>query len=127
MNQTDNKKILIIEDDKDFLWLLKQGFENQGFLMMYAKDGQEGLDIAQKEKPDLMVVDIDLPKMDGISMAKKIKEHGLNPIVIFLTNLNDAKHVSEAMGLAGQSDYIIKSDMHIEDIVRRVKDKLGLK
>ncbi len=138
MNQTNNppshkamdgqsKKILIVEDDKDFLWILRQGFDNQGLSIIYAMDGEEGLAIAEKEKPDLIVIDILLPKMDGISMAKKIKEKGVKSQMIFLTNLNDPEHISEAINVAGEADYIVKSDMHIDAIVARVKDKLGVK
>ncbi len=127
MNQAPNKKILIVEDDKDFLWLLKQSFGNQGFSLASAFDGQEGLALAEKEKPDLIIIDILLPKMDGISMAKKIREKGIKSQMIFLTNLKDEEHISEAIDVAGAADYIIKADMHIADIVSRVKDKLGVK
>ncbi|MDO8486102.1 MAG: response regulator [Candidatus Staskawiczbacteria bacterium] len=122
-----NKKILIIEDDKDFLWILRQGFENQGIKIVYAQDGEEGLTMAEKEKPDLMIIDIMLPKIDGITLAKKIKEKGIKSKMIFLTNLNDAEHMSQAIEVAGETDYILKSDLHIEQIVSRVKDKLGIR
>jgi len=121
------KKVLIVEDNEDFLFLLKQGFQKQKMSLVYAMDGQEGLELAEKEKPDLIIIDIDLPMMDGIQMAKKIKEKGLNPAIIFLTNLTDEEHVSKAMEAAGATDYIIKADVHMEDIVARVKEKISLK
>ncbi len=126
MNQ-NKKKVLVVEDNKDFIWLLKQGFEHQDVSLVYALDGEEGLAMAEKEKPDLIIIDILLPKMDGIAMAKKIKEKEIKSQMIFLTNLKDEEHVSEAIGVEGSADYIIKSDMHVNDIVARVKDKLGLK
>ena len=126
MNQI-NKKVLIVEDDKDFLWLLKQGFGNQGLLMQYAEDGEAGLAAAEKEKPDLILIDILLPKMSGIEMAKKIKEKGIVSQMIFLTNLKDEQHISEAIDAAGGADYIVKSEIHINDIVARVRDKLNIK
>jgi len=121
-----NKKILIVEDNKEYLWLLRQSFDNQSFAVLYALDGQEGLDMAQKEKPDLIIADIQLPKMDGIAMAKNIKEKGINCQIIFLTNFNDSMHISDAINAVGQTDYIVKADVHIDAIVDRVKSKLGI-
>lgn len=121
------KKVLIVEDDKDFLWLLRQSFDTSGLAVVYAIDGEEGLEMAKKEKPDLMLIDILLPKFDGITMAKKIKESGVNSQMVFLTNLRDPEHISEVMNIAAGADYIVKSDMHIDAIVERVKNKLGVK
>jgi len=121
------KKVLIVEDDKDFLWLLRQSFDTKDLSVFYAEDGEGGLEIAKKEKPDLILIDILLPKMSGIEMAKKIKEAGFEPQMIFLTNLKDPQHISEVMNVAIGADYIVKSDMHIDAIVERVKSKLGIK
>lgn len=120
-----SKKVLIVEDDKDFLWILRQNFEHQDFALSYALDGEQGFAMAQTEKPDLMVVDILLPNMDGIDMVKKLAERGIKPQIIFLTNLNDSDHISRALETAGQTDYFIKSDVHMDAIVERVKQKLG--
>src|SRR3989344_6963680 len=127
MNETNNKKIIIVEDNKDFMWLLTHGFTKHGLPVIGAADGQEGLQMAKKEHPDLMIIDILLPKMDGIAMAKAIREEGIKTKMIFLTNLKDAEHVSQAIDVAGNADYIIKSDTNIEAIVKRVKEKLGIK
>lgn len=121
------KKVLIVEDDKDFLWLLRQSFDAKNFSVFYAVDGEEGLETAKKEKPDLILIDILLPKMDGIAMAKKIKEAGIEAQMIFLTNFKDSQHISEVMNVAVGADYIVKSDMHIDAIVDRAKNKLGIK
>lgn len=121
------KKVLIVEDDKDFLWLLRQSFDAKNFSVFYAVDGEEGLETAKKEKPDLILIDILLPKIDGIAMAKKIKEAGIEAQMIFLTNFKDPQHISEVMNVAVGADYIVKSDMHIDAIIERVKDKLGIK
>jgi len=121
------KKVLIVEDDKDFLWLLRQSFDTKDLSVFYAEDGEGGLEIEKKEKPDLILIDILLPKMSGIEMAKKIKEAGFEPQMIFLTNLKDPQHISEVMNVAIGADYIVKSDMHIDAIVERVKSKLGIK
>lgn len=126
MSEKTNKKILIVEDDKDFLWLLKQNFEGYPFSVVYADDGEKGLSMAEEEKPDLIIIDIVLPKLDGISMAKKIKEKGIKSQMIFLTNLKDAEHISKALEAAGETDYIVKADIRLDAIVDRVKKKLGI-
>jgi len=123
MKKTD-KKVLLVEDDKDYLWLLRQNFDSEGIPVIYALDGEQGLEMAKKEKPDLIVVDILMPKMDGIEMAKKIKENGINAQIIFLTNLKDEAHISQAVEALDETDYIIKSDVHIDQIVARVREKL---
>ena len=122
-----SKKVLIVEDDKDFLWILRESFNNQGLLMFYALDGEEGLAMAEKEKPDLIIIDILLPKMDGIAMAQKIKEKDISSQMIFLTNLKDQDHIIKVLEAAGEVDYLVKADTRIDTIISRVKSKLGVK
>ena len=122
-----NKKILIVEDDKDFLWILEQGFMNKGMEVIHAKDGQEGLAMAESEKPDLIIMDIQLPKMDGVATAKAIKEKGIKSQIIFLTNFNDAEHISQAVETIHETDYLVKSNVHVDQIVDLVKKKLDIK
>ncbi len=121
-----NKKILIVEDDKDFLWILRQSFISEGFSVVYALDGPEGLELAKKEKPDLVLLDILMPTMDGITMAKKLRESEPDVRIIFLTNLAGAENINKAIEI-DKSDYIVKSETHVNEIVARVKDRLGLK
>jgi DNA-binding response OmpR family regulator len=122
-----SKKILIVEDDKDFMWILKQNFSNQPFSVLFAEDGEKGLSTAEKENPDLILIDISMPKMNGIEMAKKIKEKGIKSQMIFLTNLKDENHISQAMELTGGADYIVKADVPVASIVSRVISKLEAK
>ncbi len=122
-----HKKILIVEDDKSFLWILRQSFEAEGFSVIFASDGESGLDMAEKEKPDLILADILLPKIDGITMAKKIREKDPKQQIIFLTNLKDIEHIGEAVEIGKEADYIIKSDMHIDQIIDVVKKRLDIK
>ena len=122
-----NRKILIVDDEDSVLVPLKDVFSEAGFDVVLAKDGQEGLASAQKEKPNIMIVDIKMPKMDGIEMTKKLKEAGISIPTIFLTALKDATHIADAMeSYRPDSDYIIKSDISLEDIVKRAKTKLGI-
>jgi len=125
MNKID-KKILIVEDDKAFLWILKQAFDEAGFNVVFGQDGQEGVKMAQTEHPDLILLDILMPRMNGIETAKEIKKMGITTPIIFLTNVSDLKQMSKAVEVTS-SDYIIKSDVPIDKIVSRVKEKLGVK
>lgn len=127
MQDKIDKKILLVEDDKNFLWIIREGLSAAGFNIVYAQDGQEGLQKAQEEKPDLILLDIMLPKMDGITVAQNLKEKGITAKIIFLTNLKDVEHISQAMETDKNTDYIIKSDLHLDQIIARVKDKLGIK
>jgi len=124
--ETINKKILIVEDDKEYLWIMRQSLEDENLTIVYAGDGEEGLKMAEKEKPDLILLDIIMPKMDGIEMAKKLKEKGIKSKVMFLTNVKDEKKISDAIEVVKETEYIVKADLHIDQIVKRVKSKLGL-
>jgi len=67
-----------------------------------------------------------MPKMDGIQMIKKLKEEGINTPIMFLTNVNDEKRISEVMEMGGANvDYIVKTDVRIGDIIERIKKKLS--
>jgi DNA-binding response OmpR family regulator len=118
-------KILIVEDDEDFLSILKTKFTAEGFSVVTAKDGEEGIRVAEKEKPDLIFTDVLMPKMDGITMAKKLKEKNIKSQIMFLTNLKGKLPV--AGGIVEETDYIIKSDFHLDQIVAKVKERLGIK
>ncbi len=117
------KKILVVDDEKNFLWIFKQSLSSAGFVVFTAENGESAIQIAQKENPDMILLDIMMPGIDGIETAKKIKELGIKCPIMFLTNLKDEEHISQAMEL-GTSEYIVKSDRHIDDIVAAIKAKL---
>jgi DNA-binding response OmpR family regulator len=122
-----NQKVLIVDDEDSVLNPLKDAFSSAGFDVVLAKDGQEGLSLAQKEKPNIMILDIMMPKMDGIEMTKKLKEAGISIPTIFLTALKDTAHIADAMeAYRPDSDYIIKTEISLDDIIKRAKTKLGL-
>ncbi len=114
-----SKKILIVEDDEDFLSILKIKFTAEGFSVVTAKNGEEGISVAESEKPDLIISDILMPIMNGVDMAGKIKESNKNAQILFLTNTQDA-------GYAKGFDYLIKANLRINEIVEKVKIKLGV-
>lgn len=120
------KKVLIAEDNPDFLYMLKGAFDDAGLSALLAKDGQECVQMAKEENPDIVIMDVMMPKMDGIEAARKLKEMGIKAPVIFLTNAGDFDKISSAMEVS-PTDYIVKADVSLEDVVSRVKDKLNIK
>jgi DNA-binding response OmpR family regulator len=123
--ETVPKKILIAEDDESLRSTLREKFTNEGFSVLVAVDGEEGLASAKKEKPDLILLDIRMPKVDGIAMARELKKEGFTTPIIFLTNLDDINHISEAIEI-NESDYLVKSDMKLDEIVKRAKERLAM-
>ncbi len=119
-----DKKILIVEDSKSYLFILSETFKAEGFTVFTAENGEDGLEAIKNNKPDLILLDITMPKMDGLTMSKKVKESGINTPIIFLTNMSDLKHVSEGMETA--KDYIVKADTSVENIVVKVKERLSV-
>lgn len=120
------KKILIVEDEVAVRRVLVDKFEREGFATLSANDGVEGLQVALANKPDLILLDIIMPKMDGISMLKKLRQDGWGrtvPVMV-LTNLSGSEKVASAL-LNGAYDYIVKSDIKLEDLVNKVRAKLG--
>lgn len=118
-------KILIVEDEEALLEILRDRFENEAFDVFVAKDGTQGLSIALEKEPDVILLDILLPKLDGLSMLKKLRtyEKGKNILVIVTTNVNDSKEVHEALAL-GARDYLVKSDWILSDLVESVRNQL---
>jgi len=121
------KKILLVEDDEGFRNAIKESFQDTEFLIIFAVDGEEGLAKTKEEKPDLILLDILLPKLDGIEMAKKLRQSGDKTPIMFLTNVRNDERISEAMIVGeGNIDYIVKTDVMVEDIIDRIRKRLKL-
>ena len=120
------QKILIVEDEEPVLKVLSEKLSAEGFRTLLARDGVQGLKTALAKKPDLILLDILLPVMDGITMLKKLREDewGKKVPVLILTNLSGAENVAQAL-LQGAFDYLIKTDWTLEDLVRKVKTQLA--
>jgi DNA-binding response OmpR family regulator len=120
------KKILIVEDDESLRKILSHTLKSENLDVEEAQDGEEGLEKALSLHPDLMLLDIVLPKMDGLTLLKRLREDewGKHASVIALTNLGDISTVSEVLE-QGTSDYLIKSEWKLDDLVRKVNEKIG--
>jgi len=102
-------------------------FSRQGFEVIKAVNGQDGLSSALTEHPDLILLDLLLPIMDGIDLLKKLRadKWGKSVPVIVLTNLSEARKVSEVVDI-GIDDFLIKTDWKLEDLVKKVEKRLGV-
>lgn len=123
MNNTP-KTVLIVEDEKDLAGILVDRFSSAGFHTLIAHDGEEGLKMAKEHKPDLILLDILMPKMDGIDMLKKLRKEKVGETLpaVILTNLSDPEKMTEA---AEESvhDYWIKADHSLDDLIHKIKEK----
>jgi DNA-binding response OmpR family regulator len=113
------KKILIIEDDPGILLSLKDEFESEGYTVSTAEDGEKGLEIAKKQKPDLIILDIMLPVLDGYEVCKRLRMEGDTTPIIMLT-VKD-KEIDRVLGLElGADDYVTKP-FSLRELMARVK------
>ena len=121
-------KILIVEDDLALQKTLAEYLGSENFEVRSASDGESGLAMALSEKPDLILLDIILPKKDGHEVLQAVKENEKtkNIPVVLLTNLDGISDVEKALEL-GATTYLVKADYKLEEIVVKIKDILNIK
>ncbi|OGY44966.1 MAG: hypothetical protein A2744_01525 [Candidatus Buchananbacteria bacterium RIFCSPHIGHO2_01_FULL_44_11] len=122
-----NKKILLIEDDPDQVFLYLTKFKMEGLKLLTAKNGVEGLAMAKKEKPDIILLDIVMDEMDGMEVLERLKKDNAtkNIPVVLLTNLvkKELLEKSKQMGAIG---FWSKTEVLPKDAVDRVKAILDI-
>lgn len=120
-------KILYIEDEQILREVYKEEFKNEGIDIETASDGEEGLTKVQEIKPDLILMDINMPKMDGITVLKKIKQNELTKHipVIMLTNQSEEKPESEIAIKMGAVSYMVKAESNPKQVVDKAREVLG--
>jgi DNA-binding response OmpR family regulator len=118
--------ILIVDDEKDLRDALGTALRQAGFTVLEALDGPQGLQLAELEKPDLILLDIMMPNMSGHQVLRELrmKPWGMRMKVILLTNSDDPANISQGAELKS-NDYIIKSQTSLEDIIKKVKQHLA--
>ncbi len=119
--------VLLVEDDVFLSGIYKKKFEMEGFSISTADNGEKGLNDAKKKKPDIILLDILLPKMDGFTVLEKLKaDPEVKEIpVILLTNLGQKDDVEKGLEV-GAADYLIKAHFKPSEIVDKVKKILKL-
>lgn len=116
------KKILFIEDEESLQKTMKEMLERNGYSVISAMDGENGILFAKNEKPDLILLDLILPKKDGFEVLKDLKEDSNTDAipVIVLTNLEGSADIEKVLSL-GVHTYLIKSNYSLDDVLSKVK------
>lgn len=117
--KTSKKIVLVIEDDPTILELYEHAFKAAGFETFLARDGEEGIGLIESKLPDCVILDILMPKMNGVEVLKKMRENEKtkNTPVLVLTNYDTYRDQVKEYNV---SDYIVKADVTLKDIVEKV-------
>ncbi len=120
------KKILIIEDEKILLEVLQKKLSREGYEIITAKDGLEGLEKIRAESPNLVILDIVIPKMGGFEVIEKMREEpDLKSIpIIIISNSGQTVEIEKALRL-GAKDYLIKTEFDPKEVIEKVKKQIG--
>ena len=119
------KKILLIEDDKDQILLYQTKFELSGYVFVAAENGIQGLQFAEQEKPDMILIDLLMAGMGGIEVLEKLKENPKTKSIpaIIVTNLDKHELAEKALSL-GALDFIVKSKIPLREMMSRIENHL---
>ncbi len=120
----NKKKILIIEDEKSIASALDTKLQSEGFETTVAFNGEEGIDFLKKEKYDLILLDLLMPKVDGFETLEEIREENIDAPVIVISNLSQYLDVKRAFQL-GAKDFLVKSNTPLASVVDRVREVLN--
>jgi len=116
-----SRKILVVDDEKNIVDIIAFNLRKEGFEVICACDGKQGLDLAVAENPELILLDIMMPKMDGFEVCKKIREKSQTPIIMLTAR---AEEVDKVLGLElGADDYVTKP-FGMPELMARVKANL---
>ncbi len=126
MPKTAMPKILIVEDDEFLANIYQTKFEKEGFKVTVAGDGEQGLKTAVSKKPEIILLDILLPKMDGFAVLENLKKDAATKDipVILLTNLGQKEDVQKGLNM-GAVDYLIKAHFKPSETVDKVRAVLA--
>jgi DNA-binding response OmpR family regulator len=122
-----NEKILVVEDEKDIVRLLKYNLEKEGYRVSSANDGEAGLAQFRKERPDLVMLDVMVPRLDGFGFLKAVRQESKTPVMMLTARKEE---VDRVLGLElGADDYVTKPfsvrevSARVKAILRRVGDR----
>lgn len=127
LKKTSKPRILLVEDDAFLIRIYATKLELEGFDVLQAKDGEAGLEAAQKELPDIILLDILMPKLDGFQVLEALKKDAKTkkiPVVL-LSNLGQKDDVERGRAL-GATDYLIKAHFVPSETVQKIKHILKL-
>lgn len=118
-----NIKVLLAEDEASLGMIVKESLESRKFTVFHAENGEEALKIYEQEKPDILVLDVMMPKKDGFTLAKEIRQDNKQIPIIFLTAKSQTADVLEGFNHGG-NDYL-KKPFSMEELIVRIKALLG--
>lgn len=121
---SSSKSVLIVDDEESLVTVLARKFTDEGITAYVAHNGKEGLDMALEKHPDLILLDIMMPEMDGFDVMRHLQEDewGKTVPIILLTNSSSIDTVAKAVS-SGMSEFLVKTDMRLDDVVNKVKDR----
>lgn len=121
-------KILIAEDEEALSEVIKEEFKTAGFDVKIAKNGEEALDMAKKIRPDAMLLDLIMPKKNGLDVLKELKEDAnlKDMPIIILSNLADDENIKKGLSL-GAVDYFVKTQHSVYEVIEKVQKYLQKK
>ncbi|MGK0326159.1 MAG: DNA-binding response OmpR family regulator, partial [Polaribacter sp.] len=120
MNKT---KVLLAEDEASLGMIVKESLETRGFTVFHAENGEEAFEVYKKENPDILVLDVMMPKKDGFTLAKEIRLDNKKIPIIFLTAKSQTSDVLEGFNHGG-NDYL-KKPFSMEELIVRIKSLLN--
>lgn len=126
MNKNQKKKILIAEDEPILMEMYRVYFEKAGFEVLNAENGQVCIEIVKKDKPDILLLDVLMPRLNGWDVLKELKNNPETkdmPILV-LSNLSQTQEIQKGLDL-GADDYIIKSDLTPKDLLAKVEKTIS--
>jgi CheY-like chemotaxis protein len=123
------KKILIIEDEVAYIKLLHDEFATNGYKVLEAKNGKTGLTLAKSEHPDIIILDISMPEMDGMTMLEELRKdpYGSSVDVIILTNVEPDNNILQTVLENKPTYYLIKSNTQLADLTKKITELLANK
>ncbi|MDO8516237.1 MAG: response regulator [bacterium] len=127
MEEEQKKTILIVDDEAAVRKPLADELQFQGFSVLEAVNGKEGLRLALEKKPDLILLDIAMPEMTGLEVIRELRKDawGKRARIIFITQLPADDAILKEIVSSEPSYYLMKSDWTIDDIMRKIKETLG--
>jgi len=123
----DKKRILVVDDDEDLVKMLKLRIESEGYGFMHAKDGEDMFKVMAANKPDLIMLDIMLPKMDGYTALREMrKKEELKNIPVIVLTAKEKEKVGDLFELERVA-FFVEKPFEIRDLLQKVKDAIKSK
>lgn len=131
MVENNKVKVLIVEDEALILKPYAEELHDEGFIVITARDGEEGLRLALSAEPDIILLDILMPVMDGLTMMGKLRaknSYGKQVPIILLTNLSaNEEKIMKAVVDDQPAYYLVKSDWNLSQVVAKIRERLARK